>query len=293
MTSSAAAGTPIPGPSADADADAVARTRLETLLDTAVSPADRQRKWIIRLVVAVASIAILYWSAVATNLSLPELVRGVPAIVDYLGRMFPPDWAYTPAIIGPTIETIQIAIWGTVLGVLLAIPLGLMAARNIAPHPIIYGTSRLILNALRGVSELVFALIFVSAVGLGPFPGILALALHNAGMLGKFYAEAIEAIEPGPVEALQASGAGWLQTIIYAIVPQVTPHFVTYNLYRFEVSIRSATVLGLVGAGGIGFHLISSIRLFDYQTTAMILLVIVMLVVVTDHVGTLLRKRII
>ena len=273
--------------------DPVARGRLETLLDTAVSPADRQRKWIIRLLLAVASIAILYWSAVATNLSVPEFVRGVPAIVDYLSRMFPPDWAYTPAIIGPTIETIQIAIWGTVLGVLLAIPLGLMAARNIAPHPIVYGTSRLILNALRGVSELVFALIFVSAVGLGPFPGILALALHNAGMLGKFYAEAIEAIEPGPVEALQASGAGWLQTITYAIVPQVTPHFVTYNLYRFEVSIRAATVLGLVGAGGIGFHLISSIRLFDYQTTAMILLVIVLLVVVTDYVGTLLRRRII
>ena len=291
MTSKPAIGTA--SSEENARVDSAARGRLEALLDTAVSPADRQRKWIVRLLLAVASIAILYWSAVATNLSVPEFVRGVPAIMDYLGRMFPPDWAYTPSIIGPTIETIQIAIWGTVLGVLLAIPLGLMAARNIAPHPIVYGTSRLILNALRGVSELVFALIFVSAVGLGPFPGILALALHNAGMLGKFYAEAIEAIEPGPVEALQASGAGWLQTITYAIVPQVTPHFVTYNLYRFEVSIRAATVLGLVGAGGIGFHLISSIRLFDYQTTAMILLVIVLLVVVTDYIGTLLRRRII
>jgi phosphonate transport system permease protein len=270
-----------------------ARGQLETLLDTAVPRSERHRKMAIQALIALAVIGVLYWSAVETNVSLPEFVRGIPAIAEYVSRMFPPDWSYTPAIIGPTIETIQIAIWGTVLGVALAVPLGLLAARNITPHLVVYGTARFILNALRGVSELVFALIFVSAVGLGPFPGILALALHNAGMLGKFYAEAIEAIDPGPVEALQASGAGWLQTVIYAIVPQVTPHFVTYNLYRFEVSIRSATVLGLVGAGGIGFHLISSIRLFDYQTTAMVLIVIVLLVVLTDYVGTKLRNRII
>jgi phosphonate transport system permease protein len=267
--------------------------RLEVLLDNAASPGERNRKLIVQAIAAILVIGVLYWSATATNVSLMAFVRGIPAILDYLSRMFPPDWAYTPAIIGPTIETVQIAIWGTVLGVLLAIPLGLVAARNIAPHPLIFGTARLILNGLRGVSELVFALIFVSAVGLGPFPGILALALHNAGMLGKFYAEAIEAVDSGPVEALQASGAGWLQTIMYAIVPQITPHFVTYNLYRFEVSIRSATVLGLVGAGGIGFHLISSIRLFDYQTTAMVLIVIILLVVATDHLGSFLRKRII
>jgi phosphonate transport system permease protein len=112
-------------------------------------------------------------------------------------------------------------------------------------------------------------------------------------MLGKFYAEAIEAIDPGPVEALQASGARWTQVVVYGVLPQVTPHFVTYNLYRFEVSIRSATVLGLVGAGGIGFHLISSIRLFDYQTTAMVLIVIIALVVATDYLGNWIRSRII
>jgi len=171
----------------------------------------------------------------------------------------------------------------------LGLPLGLLGARNITPHVTIYAASRFILNALRGVSELVFALIFVSAVGLGPFPGILALALHNAGMLGKFYAEAIEAIDPGPVEALQATGANWIQIIVFAIIPQVTPHFITYNMYRFEVSIRSATVLGLVGAGGIGFYLISSIRLFDYQETAIVLIIIVLLVVITDYLGTRLR----
>jgi phosphonate transport system permease protein len=269
------------------------RRKLEAVLDSAMTPRQRARSIATQLVTAIVVVAILYWTAIDTNMSLGEFVRGIPAIMEYVGRMFPPDWGYSRTILGPTIETIEIAIWGTVLGIVLAFPLGLMAARNLTPHVVLYGASRLILNALRGVSELVFALIFVSAVGLGPFPGILALALHNAGMLGKFYAEAIEAIDPGPVEALQASGARWTQVVVYAILPQVTPHFVTYNLYRLEVSIRAATVLGLVGAGGIGFHLISSIRLFDYQTTAVVLIVIVALVVVTDYAGTWIRSRII
>jgi phosphonate transport system permease protein len=268
------------------------RRRLEELLDSARTPAERLRQTVTVGGSVLIALVVLYVSARDTDLSLGEFVRGLPAIADYVGRMFPPDWDYTPRIVQPTIETIEIAIWGTVLGILLAIPLGLMAARNISPHFAVYGSARFILNALRGVSELVFALIFVSAVGLGPFPGILALALHNAGMLGKFYAEAIEAVDHGPVEAMQSTGAGWSQTVAYAIVPQILPHFITYNLYRFEVSIRSATVLGLVGAGGIGFHLISSIRLFDYQTTAMVLIVIVALVILTDWTGNKIRARI-
>jgi len=268
------------------------RQRLEELLDSAPTPAERLRQTVTVGGGVLVALVVLYVSARDTDLSLGEFVRGLPAIASYVGRMFPPDWAFTPRIVQPTIETIEIAIWGTVLGIVLAIPLGLMAARNISPHVVVYGSARFILNALRGVSELVFALIFVSAVGLGPFPGILALALHNAGMLGKFYAEAIEAVDHGPVEAMQSTGAGWSQTVAYAIVPQILPHFITYNLYRFEVSIRSATVLGLVGAGGIGFHLISSIRLFDYQTTAMVLIVIIALVILTDWAGNKIRARI-
>lgn len=269
------------------------RARLQQRLDSEMTPAERHRKIAVQAVTLIVVAAVLYLTAVDTNVSLGELVRGIPAIADYVSRMYPPDWAYSRTLFGPTIETIEIAIWGTVLGIVLGLPLGLLGARNITPHTTIYAASRFILNALRGVSELVFALIFVSAVGLGPFPGILALALHNAGMLGKFYAEAIEAIDPGPVEALQASGANWIQTIVFAIIPQVTPHFITYNMYRFEVSIRAATVLGLVGAGGIGFHLISSIRLFDYRETAIVLIIIVFLVVITDYLGARLRSRVI
>lgn len=236
---------------------------------------------------------VLYWSGKDVDISTSRFISGIPAILNYLSRMLPPDWSYLKVIWLPTIETIEIAIWGTLLSIFIAVPLGFLAALNVAPHRLVFEFSRFTLNALRGVSELVFALVFVSAVGLGPFPGVLALALHNAGMLGKFFAEAIEAVDPGPVEALKATGAGWSQGIVYAIVPQIVPHFVTYILYRFEVSIRSATVLGLVGAGGIGFHLISSIRLFDYQTTSVILITIVLLTALTDLCGTKIRSKII
>jgi phosphonate transport system permease protein len=137
----------------------------------------------------------------------------------------------------------------------------------------------------------VFALIFVAAVGLGPFPGVLALGVHTAGMLGKFYGEAIEAVAVAPIEGIQATGAGRLQTIRFAILPQIMPAVVAFNLYRFEVAVRSATVLGLVGAGGLGFALMANMRLFKYPEVATILLLILALVAVTDLVSTRVRKR--
>jgi len=266
---------------------------LKKLVDENIPREKRLVRHAVKFALVLLAVLILYWSGKGVDLSTSRFISGIPAILNYLSRMLPPDWSYLTTIWMPTVETIEIAIWGTLLSVFLAVPLGFMAALNIAPHRIVFEFSRFALNALRGVSELVFALVFVSAVGLGPFPGVLALALHNAGMLGKFFAEAIEAVDPGPVEALKATGATWSQGIVYAIIPQIIPHYVTYTLYRFEVSIRSATVLGLVGAGGIGFHLISSIRLFDYQTTSIILITIVLLTAITDFVGTKIRARII
>lgn len=249
--------------------------------------------WARSLAIALFALVVLGWSAEGVDLRPGEFLAGIPSILRYISHMFPPNFAYGRDLARPAIETIQIAIWGTLLAVLTSLPLGILAAINVTPHAAFYHTARLVLNTCRGVSELVFALIFVAAVGLGPFPGVLALAVHNTGMLGKFYAEAIEAVDPGPIEALQAAGANLLQTIALAIVPQVLPNFVAFNLYRFEVSIRSATVLGLVGAGGIGFHLISSIRLFQYQDTSMILVVVLLLVWVTDIASSWLRQRII
>ena len=238
-----------------------------------------------------AALVVLAWAAHGADLRLHELVRGAPYMADFLGRMFPPNLAYVPTLVGPTLETLQMALWGTLLAIGLAAPLGILAARNLTPHRACFWTARGLLNAMRGINELVFALVFVAAVGLGPLPGVLALAVHTAGMLGKFYAEAMEGVDPGPVEALAATGAGRLQTIRYAVLPQVLPAVVAFNLYRLEVSVRSATVLGLVGAGGIGFELMTSMRLFRYRDVAVILVAIVGLVVLTDAVSTRVRRR--
>jgi phosphonate transport system permease protein len=231
------------------------------------------------------------WAIHGAQIEPAALVQGLPYMADFVRRMVPPNVELAPSLVGPTLETMQMAVVGTLLAIVLAVPLGLLAAHNLSPHPLLYAASRTVLNALRGINEFVFALVFVSAVGLGPFPGVLALAVHTAGMLGKFYAEAIEGVDPGPVEGIQATGAGRLQTIRYAILPQVMPAVVAFNLYRFEVAVRSATVLGLVGAGGIGFQLMASMRLFKYQDVAMILVIILALVMVTDLASSRIRRR--
>lgn len=236
----------------------------------------------------------IYWrSAVDSELSLTTLFKGIPHIADIIGRMLPPNLTILGSLVLPTLQTVEIAIWGTTLAVLLAIPLGVLAARNLTPHPLVYVAARLVLNALRAISELVFALIFVAAVGLGPFPGVLALAIHSAGQLGKFYAEAIENVDRGPLEAIEATGAHKIQMIVFSVVPQVMPEFVTYTLYRWEVNVRAATVLGLVGAGGIGFELLTSMRLFQYQDTSTILLVILATVSIVDYLSSRIRSAII
>ena len=246
-----------------------------------------------KLLVLIILLPVYWYSALGSELSPAVLIQGIPYIVDIVSRMLPPSFSAMPSLIAPTLETVQVAIWGTTLAVILALPLGFLAAKNVSFHPILYNASRLILNAQRSISELVFALIFVAAVGLGPFPGVLALAVHSAGQLGKFYAEAIENIDPGPVEALESTGAHKFQTLIFSVVPQILPEFVTYTLYRWEVNVRAATVLGLVGAGGIGFELIKSMRLFNYQETAMILIMILITVIIIDYISSRIRGFII
>lgn len=246
-----------------------------------------------QLSIAALLLIVYAWSAEGTHLSASELVRGVPGLADIVGRMVPPNFSILPKLAGPTIETLQISIWGTTLAIIFTIPFGLAAARNISPHPLIYGAARFVLNATRSISEIIFALVFVAAVGLGPFPGVLALAFHSVGMLGKFLAEAIENIDAGPVEALVATGASKWQVIMYAVVPQILPEFVTLCLYRWELNFRSATILGIVGAGGIGFELVTSMRLFQYQDMTTILIVILVLVSIVDYISSAIRARII
>ena len=242
---------------------------------------------------AVAAVAVLWFTGAQIGMSPVALVKGIPFMADFFSRMFPPNLGHLQLLGGATVETIQIAVWGTLIAILLSIPLALLGARNTSPHPIVFHATRMFLNALRAINELVFALIFVSAVGLGPFSGVLAIALHATGMLAKFCAEEIEGVDRGPVEAMQATGAGRMQVILFGIVPQVIPAFISYSIYRFDVSIRAATILGLVGAGGLGFSLIKTMKLFQYHETATCILVIFVIVFVSDWVCARIRARII
>ena len=213
-------------------------------------------------------------------------------MLDFFERMFPPELAFFPFLGQATLETVEIAVWGTTLAVVFSIPLSLLAARNTTPNLLVYFATRMLLNLLRSINELIYALLLVSAVGLGPFPGALAIALHATGMLAKFCAEEIEHVDRGPVEALHATGAGRMQIILFAIVPQVLPAVIGYILYRLDVSIRSATVLGLVGAGGLGFSLIKTMKLFKYHQTAACIVAIIALVFAADWISGHLRKKV-
>src|SRR5438552_245314 len=251
------------------------------------------KKWRLHhVLVTAAVVAFLYWCADGVDLRPAEVVRTVPVIGGYFARMWPPRWEFAQTLWKPALETVYIAIWGNVLATAVGLPLGILAAGNVVRSPVVRQGARAVLNLFRSVSELIWAIFFVSAVGLGPFPGALALAMNYGGILGRLYAEAIENVEPGPVEALEATGAGRLQVICFAIVPQALPQFVTYNLYWFEVAVRSATVLGMVGAGGLGFELVTTIRLFEWRETGLILLVILAMVTAIDLASTYIRSRI-
>jgi phosphonate transport system permease protein len=250
------------------------------------------RQWVKWGVVLALAAAALAWSARDLSLSLTELVKGMPWVADFVSRMLPPNWGFMARLAKPVFETVQLAVWGTLFAMVLALPLCFLAARNLSPSPVVFHFMRQVFNAARGINEIIFALIFVAAVGLGPFAGVLALSIHGAGMLGKFFAEAIEEADPGPVEALRATGASPLQVIAFAVLPQALPAWIAATLYRLEVNLRAATILGMVGAGGIGFELYSSLKLFQYEDTATCVIVILAMVMTADYVSSRLRARI-
>ena len=236
--------------------------------------------------------AVFVWSAVATEVSLGRMIEGLPYMWDFVRRMVPPDLSVLGNAVRGAIETVQIAIVGTAVAAVLALPVGFAAARNAAPRWLFY-SSRLLLNAFRAVDTLVYALFFVAAVGLGPFPGVLAVIVYTATVLAKLYSEAIEAIEPGPVEAVRATGATRLQVLRWGVLPQLAPQFLSFTLYRFETNIRAAAILGFVGAGGIGFYVQTYLRLLNYPAAASVLLVLVALVMVIDFASSRLRARLV
>lgn len=213
-----------------------------------------------------------------------------PAIRQLASEMVPPDFSRWQSWIRPLVDTLAMSVAGTALAVVLSLPLALLAARNTSPSPAVYFLTRTLLAFLRSVPEIILGVLFVAAVGFGALPGVLALALHSVGMVGKFYAEAIEHVDPKPVEAARAAGATSMQVVMNAVLPQALPQLADVTIYRWEYHFRASAVLGIVGAGGIGFELMAALRLLNYDQVSAILLSILACVVIVDSIGANLRK---
>ncbi|WP_340118695.1 phosphonate ABC transporter, permease protein PhnE [Pelagibius sp. 7325] len=231
-----------------------------------------------------------YYPAEVNNWTF--LITDADNMAVFISDFLKPDFTDLGMFIEKMIETVQIALWGSALSIVVGVPCGLLSSNNIAPVWVVQPMRRL-MDACRAINELVFAILFVAAVGLGPFAGVMALFIHNLGVISKLFSEAVEAIDPRPVEAIRATGASRLQQVIYGVIPQVLPLWSSFSLYRFETLVRSATVLGIVGAGGIGFTFYESFRSFQYDRAAAVIVVVVAVVSIIDMLSSQLRKRLI
>jgi len=211
---------------------------------------------------------------------------------DILGRMIPPDFSNFESLFFSMLETIEIAILGTFLAIVISIPIALFSARNLAPNFFIFLIARTITIFFRAIPEFIMAMILVIAIGFGAMPGVLALGFHTMGFLAKFYAEDIEHVNKGPIEALKSSGASKRQVIAFAIIPQIIPSFIANNLYILDRNVRMATMLGIVGAGGIGYELQSSFRMFEYQRVSAIIIIIFITIFLIDNISSFIRSKV-
>lgn len=245
---------------------------------------------LINLFAMVTGLAILVWAYHGAEIDFRTLYENSGNMMLYLKGFMKPDFLEWRDYFHEMLITIQIAIWGTLLSIIFAVPFGILSSSNITP-PWIHQPARRIMDCCRSVNEMIFAMLFIAAVGLGPFAGVLALFLHTMGILAKLFSEAVEAIDPQPVEGIRSTGATRVEEIAYGVIPQVMPLWISYSLYRFESNVRSASVVGMVGAGGIGMLLWDAIRGFQYGATAAIMLIIIGTVIALDMVSSLIRKH--
>ncbi len=236
------------------------------------------------------SVAVLVWAWGMAEMQPLELIRDADNMATLAYDFLHPEFRRWEFFLDKMLETTAIAIWGTLLAVIVGAPFGILSAENVVPAWIHFPVRRA-MDALRAINEFVFALIFIAAVGLGPFAGVLAIFIHTTGVVAKLFSEAVEAIEPGPVEGIRATGANRMQEVVFGIVPQVLPLWISYALYRFESNVRSATVIGLVGGGGIGMAFNEYMRSFRYDEAAAILIIIIVTVSVLDVVSGAIRRR--
>lgn len=240
---------------------------------------------------ALLGVAVIVQAFIVVQARPQDLITGVHGMADLIWRAIPPDFSKLPAAVWPTIQTIDIALFGTLVGIVIAIPLALLAAANVTPSRYAYYAARSIIGFTRAVPDLVWALLFVTAVGLGPFPGGLALGVHSVGMLGRLFAETIEQMDMAPINALELTGARRNQVFSHGIIPTILPTLLGISLYRLDENIRSSLVLGFVGAGGIGFELLTAINLFQYQEVSLLLIIIFVIVLGAERASAALRER--
>lgn len=254
------------------------------------TPGQRLARFLVYLVIVAAVVA-----SVRTVEVIPEFLYDAPEqVVDLFTRMWPIDWPhYRESVHDALMETIHIASLGTLLALVLALPVGVMAAHNLVPFTPVNLLAKLILVSSRSVNSLVWALLFVGIFGPGALAGTLAIAFRSIGFVGKLFGEALEEAQPGPIEALTAAGAPWTSRMTFGYWPQVKPAFWSIALFRWDINVRESAVLGLVGAGGIGMALDSALNLFQWDRVALILVAILAVVVVAEIVVTQVRKRVI
>ncbi|MDP5227475.1 MULTISPECIES: phosphonate ABC transporter, permease protein PhnE [Arthrobacter] len=263
--------------------------------DTAPRPVRRsRRRWFGWAALAAVVVWLHILAIQGTGFEPQLLVDGWKGMADFLAQSFPPDLNWDKTIkpgLDATLITLWIGLLGTTFSVPTALLLAVFGARTTSPAGWTYQLARAILSFFRAVPDIVFALIFVTAVGLGPFPGVLALICHNTGVMGKLWAEAMEETDGGPQEALRSAGANRLQQVANATLPMVVPQFVGLLLYRFDVNVRSSLVLGLVGAGGIGLLINQSIKTFRFDAMLTHILIVLVLIIVVDQLSAFVRRR--
>jgi len=240
----------------------------------------------------VGFLGFLAWSMVASGLSISKIIEGLPRMGILASEMLPPATNRLDAVAYQTLVTAQMALVGTVLGVLGSIPLALLAARNTTPHPLIAAVARSVIAFFRTVPDLVWAIFFVATVGLGPAAGTLAIAIDTMGFCGRFYAESMEEVDPGPGEAIQCIGGGRVSVFACAILPAALPGMIASTLFALEKSVRSSVILGVVGAGGIGVELAVSMEMFRYDQAATIILLILVMVLAVEQFAAWSRRKV-
>lgn len=265
-------------------------------------PPKRRSVWaVVTGLLILAGVAALHWMAWdKSQVSLSELINGWHGMWNFLAGdkttagAIPPKWEWN-AYVWPGIQyclvTLGMGIVGTTFSVPFAFALAFLGSRTTMHNPVIYWIARAIQSVLRAVPVFVWGLIFVTAVGLGPFPGALALLVHNSGVMGKLWSEAMDEVDPGPVEALHTAGASNVQTALHVVFPSVTAQFSSLYLYRLDVNIRDATLLGIVGAGGIGFYITQAIQEFQFNVMSTYIILVLIMIFTADIISALTRRR--